>query len=97
MVQAQELDTADRYLNSKCAKYLLRAGQIQQADEMCAKFTREGFSASECLSEMQCMWFELECAEAYARLEKYGDALKKCHQIERVIFKICRNHLTSKN
>jgi N-alpha-acetyltransferase 15/16, NatA auxiliary subunit len=84
MVQAQELDTADRYLNSKCAKYLLRAGQIQQAEEMCAKFTREGIGASESLTEMQCMWFEWECAMAYSRLGKFGDALKKCHQIERV-------------
>ena len=83
VVQAQELDTADRYLNSKCAKYLLRAGQIQQAEDMCAKFTRERMSASECLTEMQCMWFESECANAFCRLGKYGEALKKCHQIER--------------
>jgi hypothetical protein len=26
MNEARELDTADRYLNSKCVKYMLRAG-----------------------------------------------------------------------
>lgn len=33
---------------------------------------------------MQCMWFETECANSYFRQEKYGEALKKCHQVERV-------------
>jgi len=36
------------------------------------------------LNEMQCMWFQTECAVAYQRLGKYGDALKKCHEVERV-------------
>ena len=36
------------------------------------------------LYEMQCMWFECECASAYERLGQYGDALKKCHEIARV-------------
>uniref|UniRef100_A0A914HAH5 Uncharacterized protein n=1 Tax=Globodera rostochiensis TaxID=31243 RepID=A0A914HAH5_GLORO len=67
MVQAQELDTADRYVNK----------------EMCAKFTREGSNVVESLTEMQCMWFELECARSFANLGQYGEALKKCHQIER--------------
>ncbi|XP_035892873.1 N-alpha-acetyltransferase 15, NatA auxiliary subunit [Anopheles stephensi] len=81
--EAQSLDTADRYINSKCAKYMLRANQIKEADEICAKFTREGVSAMENLNEMQCMWFQTECALAYQRLEKWGDALKKCHEIDR--------------
>ena len=40
MDDAQSLDTADRYINSKCAKYMLRANYHQEAAEMCAKFTR---------------------------------------------------------
>jgi len=38
------------------------------------------------LHEMQCMWFELECALAYQKMGKYGEALKKCHEIDRVYF-----------
>ena len=60
--EAQSLDTADRYINCKCAKYMLRANQIREAEEMCAKFTREGVSSTESLNEMQCMWFQTECA-----------------------------------
>lgn len=81
--EAQALDTADRYINSKCAKYMLRANMVKEAEEMCSKFTREGVSAMENLNEMQCMWFQTECAQAYQRLERWGDSLKKCHEIDR--------------
>lgn len=40
MDEAQSLDTADRYINSKCAKYMLRANLVQEACDMCSKFTR---------------------------------------------------------
>lgn len=83
MDEAQSLDTADRYINSKCAKYMLRANQIKEAEEICAKFTREGVSAMENLNEMQCMWFQTECALSYQRLEKWGETLKKCHEVDR--------------
>ncbi|XP_064417277.1 N-alpha-acetyltransferase 15, NatA auxiliary subunit a isoform X1 [Latimeria chalumnae] len=83
MDEAQALDTADRFINSKCAKYMLKANMIKEAEEMCSKFTREGTSAVENLNEMQCMWFQTECALAYKSMNKYGDALKKCHEIER--------------
>ncbi|XP_031415663.1 N-alpha-acetyltransferase 15, NatA auxiliary subunit b isoform X2 [Clupea harengus] len=83
MDEAQALDTADRFINSKCAKYLLKAGLVKEAEDMCSKFTREGASAVENLNEMQCMWFQTECALAYKSMNKLGDALKKCHEIER--------------
>ncbi|KAM4864455.1 N-alpha-acetyltransferase 16, NatA auxiliary subunit isoform X2 [Urocitellus parryii] len=88
MDEAQSLDTADRFINSKCAKYMLRANMIKEAEEMCSKFTREGTSAMENLNEMQCMWFQTECISAYQRLKRYGDALKKCHEVERHFFEI---------
>lgn len=81
--EAQALDTADRYINSKCAKYMLRANRIGEADMTCAKFTREGVSAMENLNEMQCMWFQTECALSYQRLGNWGQSLKKCHEIDR--------------
>lgn len=80
--EAQRLDTADRYLNSKCAKYLLRANKVTQAEEMCSKFTRAGVSVTENLNEMQCMWFQIESAQAHYRMQDYGMALKKCYEID---------------
>ena len=80
--EAQRLDTADRYLNSKCAKYLLRANKISQAEDMCSKFTRAGVQVTENLNEMQCIWFQLETARAHHRMKQYGLALKKCYEID---------------
>ncbi|XP_026318043.1 N-alpha-acetyltransferase 15, NatA auxiliary subunit [Hyposmocoma kahamanoa] len=81
--EAQAMDTADRYVNSKCSRYMLRAGHVKRAEEMCAKFTREGVPATENLNEMQCMWFQTEAAAAYQRLEQWGEALKKAHEVDR--------------
>ncbi|XP_067640624.1 N-alpha-acetyltransferase 16, NatA auxiliary subunit [Eurosta solidaginis] len=83
MDEAQSMDTADRYINSKCAKYMLRANLVKEAEEICSKFTREGVTAMENLNEMQCMWFQTECALAYQRMGRWGDALKKCHEVDR--------------
>ncbi|OXA45499.1 N-alpha-acetyltransferase 16, NatA auxiliary subunit [Folsomia candida] len=83
MDEARELDTADRFINSKSAKYQLRANRVEAAAAVCGKFTREGASPMENLNEMQCMWFQTECALAYQRLGQLGDALKKCHEVDR--------------
>jgi len=40
MDEARSLDTADRYVNCKCAKYQLRANQVQKAEDTCGLFTR---------------------------------------------------------
>ena len=81
--EAQSMDTADRYINCKCAKYLLRANKVSEAEAMCGKFTREGVPAMENLNEMQCMWFQAECALAYQRQGQLGECLKKCAEIDR--------------
>ena len=65
---------------------MLLANRVPDAEEMCQKFTREGVSAMENLNEMQCMWFQTECANAFQRMGKFGEALKKCIEIDRVSF-----------
>ncbi|VEL31182.1 unnamed protein product [Protopolystoma xenopodis] len=40
MEEAQSLDTADRYINALCTKYMVQAGRLKEAEEMAAKFTR---------------------------------------------------------
>lgn len=41
--EAQSLDTADRYINYKCSKYMLRANMIKQAEDIASKFTRVSY------------------------------------------------------
>merc|ERR1712113_800313 len=38
---------------------------------------------SESLNEMQCMWFQTESALAFQRRGQFGEALKKCLEVER--------------
>ena len=40
------------------------------------------------LNEMQCMWFQTECALANQRKGRFGDSLKKCIEVDRVSFTI---------
>ena len=40
MEEARTLDTADRYVNCKCVKYLFRVDQIDKAVETAGLFTR---------------------------------------------------------
>lgn len=82
MEEAQSLDTADRYINGKCGKYLLRAKRSDEANKMLAKFTREGENAASHLTDMQCMWYELESGRAFRSVNKYGEALRKAHHID---------------
>ncbi len=84
MDEAQSLDTADRFINAQCTKYLVQAQRIEDADKMAAKFTRGSTTATQYLTEMQCMWFLIENARSYRAMQKYGDALKVCHEIDRV-------------
>jgi len=56
---------------------------LKEAEAMCALFTREGVPAMDNLNEMQCMWFQSECARGYQRTGQFGEALKKCYEIDR--------------
>uniref|UniRef100_H2Y7M2 N-alpha-acetyltransferase 15, NatA auxiliary subunit n=1 Tax=Ciona savignyi TaxID=51511 RepID=H2Y7M2_CIOSA len=81
--EAQALDTADRFINCKCAAYMIRNDMLADAEETASKFTRENVSLDEYLREMQCMWYEVACATAHARAHRYGEALKKCHEVDK--------------
>ncbi|KAI1007380.1 N-alpha-acetyltransferase 15, NatA auxiliary subunit [Podosphaera aphanis] len=79
MEQARLLDTRDRHINTKAAKYQLRNNETEKALKTLGLFTRaestEGPLAD--LHDMQCMWFLIEDGESYARQGKIGLALKR--------------------
>lgn len=82
--EAQSLDTADRFLNCKCARYMIRSGRLEEAEKLAALFTRENITLQDNLKEMQVLWFQIEAAEAHFKQGKYGQALRKCYEIENV-------------
>jgi len=79
---ARDLDTADRYINSKCVKYMLRANELKKAEETISPFTRETGTPIETLQEMQCVWFSTEQARAFIRTGEIAKALQVLHVID---------------
>jgi hypothetical protein len=79
MEQARALDTRDRHINTKAAKYQLRNNETEAAIKTMGMFTRAetvGGPLAD-LHDMQCVWFLTEDGQSYARQEKLGLALKR--------------------
>lgn len=83
MDHARSLDTKDRYINSKAAKYQLRNNENERALQTMSLFTRGDSPAGplQDLLDMQCVWFLTEDGEAYARRGNIGLALKRFHAV----------------
>lgn len=79
--KGRELDQADRYLNARCSKYLIRAGKIEEAEKMMALFAKE-VDGKLNVHEMQCMWYEIELGAAYKKQGQLAKSLKMYKYIE---------------
>lgn len=79
MDKARSLDTRDRCINSKCAKYQLRNNENDKALETMSKFTRNETAGGPLgdLHDMQCIWYITEDGKSYLRQKKLGLALKR--------------------
>ncbi|KAG8902213.1 hypothetical protein FRC00_000547 [Tulasnella sp. 408] len=84
MEDARELDLQDRFLNTKSAKYLLRDGQIEQANSVLGLFTKKDApSPGADLEEMQSLLYLLEEGHAYRSVGKLSLALKRYRAVEK--------------
>ncbi|KAI7892284.1 NMDA receptor-regulated protein 1-domain-containing protein [Mucor mucedo] len=83
MNEAREMDLQDRFINSKSAKYMLRAGEIEEAERVLGLFTRKDVNTVQDLTDMQCQWFMTEEGNAYLNKKEYGKALKRFHTLEK--------------
>lgn len=83
MDECRLLDLQDRYLNNKTTKYFLRADEIPLAMNTIALFTKHEGDPQQTLYELQCNWYEIELAEAYARTKQWGAALRKFYAVRK--------------
>ncbi|KAI8613951.1 NMDA receptor-regulated protein 1-domain-containing protein [Chytriomyces sp. MP71] len=89
MNYARNLDLQDRCINTKCTKYMLRAGEIAEAEKTIVLFCRvDSLDKLQDLVDMQASWFAYEYAMACISKGEYGKALKRFHQIEKFFYDI---------
>jgi len=86
ILEAANMDTADRFLNCEACKYLIFNGKITEAQELLSKFVRETQDVKDHLRELQVVWFESLAAEACYENGDYGEALRHCELIKRIFF-----------
>ncbi|KAJ3307506.1 N-alpha-acetyltransferase 15, NatA auxiliary subunit [Blyttiomyces sp. JEL0837] len=87
MDQARKRDLQDRFINTKCSKYMLRNDKIELAESTVVLFCRNDSNDKlGDLVEMQAIWWGFESAMANIRIGKFGRALKRFHQIEKHFF-----------
>ncbi|TFK86666.1 N-terminal acetyltransferase A, auxiliary subunit [Polyporus arcularius HHB13444] len=82
---ARTLDLQDRFLNTKCGKYRLRAGLFEEAVEVFGLFTKKDApSPSQDLEDMQSLIYLTEEADAHLRNGDLAMALKKYDAIHKI-------------
>ena len=85
---ARSLDLADRHLNTKAVKYLLRAGRVDVAERTVGLFVKHDSKDPAAdplahLKSMQVMWYELEAGAANERDGALGLALKHFARVDK--------------
>lgn len=80
MDYARSMDTADRYLNTKCVRYALRALRMKEAEEMVVLFLKKS-EGTVALQSLQVMWYQLHKAEGHLKLREYGPAIKQYQNV----------------
>ena len=77
MNEARLLDTQDRYLNTKCTRYALRANKFELAEDIVNLFLREKEqSVPKSMKELQCSWYEVLCGLQHLALNDYETSVR---------------------
>ncbi|ROT36714.1 N-terminal acetyltransferase A complex subunit nat1 [Sodiomyces alkalinus F11] len=86
MERARTLDTRDRYICTKAAKYLLRNNKNEEALKMMGHFTRAETIGGPFMDlvDMQAVWYLTEDGEAFARRGEEGPALRRFELVSNI-------------
>ena len=89
MIDAHLLDPLDKSLGCKCAKYMIRAGQIDKALALLKTFD----VSKEEENDSPCHWLLLELAKAYLKKEDYSNAIERCLELKKSFESIWEDQL----
>jgi peptide alpha-N-acetyltransferase len=85
MEEGRMMDLADRYLNNKASRYLLRAGKIEEGRKMISIFTKavpsEMITEYNNVYDLQVNWYTLEEGDAWRRNGNLSMALKRYNDV----------------
>ncbi|CAE6505655.1 unnamed protein product [Rhizoctonia solani] len=82
---ARLLDGQDRWLNGKSAKYAMRAGRVEEAQNLLGLFTRkDALSPSADLTEMQSLVYLIQEGDAHKRAGRIPMALKRYNAVAQI-------------
>ena len=82
--RAHELDTADRFLNAECAKYVMRNGnKIDDASKIMIRWSEDPNTNEMNAYEYQNLWYEVESGYAEYRKKDYLAAFKYFSYIDK--------------
>ena len=87
------MDTADRAVACEAAKFLARAGRLEEAVAVMGLFTKPGEPVLEYLVETQCTWFLVELAKAHLARGERGEALVRCAQLRDIFQEVEEDQL----
>lgn len=75
------MDLADRYLNNKAVKYLIKNDEIEKAENLFKHFLRE--TNDENINDLQVIWYEIEKGLHYLRNKEWGTGLQQFKYIHK--------------
>eukprot|EP01133_Synstelium_polycarpum_P019469 gene19469-23316_t len=81
--RARKLDLADRYLNTRSAKYALANDEREKAEEIFTHVIDKSDTVMFNISEFQCMWYETALGQSFMRTGDYNKALKTLYLVEK--------------
>lgn len=81
--QAMHLDTADRFLNAECAKYVLKNGKQEEANEIMKRWSIDTTTEEITSFDLQNMWYEVESGYGHYKNDRLLEAFQMFHYTEK--------------
>lgn len=84
-ISAHSLDTADRFLNAECARYVLKNGKHEEANDIMKRWSIDQQTDELNTFDLQNIWYEVESANSYYAKGEYLKAFQLFNFIQKHI------------
>jgi len=81
--QAHNLDTADRFLNAECARFVLKNGNYSEADEIMKRWSVDQVTNELNTFDLQNIWYEVESGYSHYEHKRHLEAFQMFNFIQK--------------